>query len=187
MLTQQPRPGKAGLEQLIRASAFGLGYGLAAGFAALIGALWQRGVIDQDLWLALLLIAAGAAVAGFLTCLLLAWWGRRRSRPARLAAAIVALVLLTIGFDTLLLYANYISYYAQWWPPAFTTHWFMTALTTLAGVGFYFVTIGVPMLLPLGIPLVIAAAFVLTNRNHRLVRTEQLMTVGAIACPKPLE
>ena len=78
--------------------------------------------------------------------------------------AVVALVVLTAGFDVFFLYLNYISYYAQWWPDAFTAHWFFTGVTTFLGVGFYYVTIATPMLMPFGLPVILGFGFLAARR-----------------------
>ncbi len=150
---------------LRRSAGFAVIYGAATGIASVGGALWLRHGIDANLRLALLLFTAGAAIAGFLTPLLISWWGRRWPMPARFAAAIISLILLSAGFHTILLFVDYIGYYVQWWPPAFSLHWAFTILTTFAGVAFFYVAVGIPMLLPLGLPVVFASAYFLAARR----------------------
>jgi hypothetical protein len=149
---------------LSRAATFAALYGASVGIAGIPGALWLYGGIGSGLRLALILFAIGAAIAGFFAALAIAWWGPRLHPPARFAAAIVLLVVLSAGFDTLLFYGNYISHYVEWWPEAFSAHWFFTAISTFAGVGYYYVALGVPMLLPVGLPVLFVAAYLLSQR-----------------------
>jgi len=116
------------------------------------------------LGLALLLFGAGAIAAGFLTSLLVNQWGAGLSKASRLALAVLSLVVLTAGFDALFLYFNYISYYVQWWPDPFTSHWFFTAISTFLGVSYYYVTIAVPMLIPVGLPVVFGFGLIAARR-----------------------
>ena len=148
----------------LRSVRFGIAFGAAIGFASVPGALWIRGTIDSDLGLALLLFGAGAIAAGFLTSLLVNQWGAGLSKASRLALAVLSLVVLTAGFDALFLYFNYISYYVQWWPDPFTSHWFFTAISTFLGVSYYYVTIAVPMLIPVGLPVVFGFGLIAARR-----------------------
>ena len=134
------------------------------GLASVPGALWLRDAIDPDLALALLLFAGGAVVAGFVTALIVLRFGEPLARPARIALAIALLGVLTGGFDSFFLYLHYIAYYVQWWPDAFTLHWFFTAVSTFLGVSFYFASIGAPMLIPLGLPTVLGFGFLIARR-----------------------
>ena len=142
---------------------FGGVYGLAVGLAAILGALWFRHSIMPDLALALAFFAVGAAIAGAVSALILNRLPRRIRYGRRLAIAIVSLMVLTTGAHVGLLFAEYASYYAEWWPTAFSGQWFWAALTTFGGVGFYYASIGLPMLLPVGLPALLAFAFVLAR------------------------
>ena len=156
--------GRASRHPILAAAAFAGAYASVIGLASVPGAIWRRGWIDRDLAVALLLIAAGAAVAGFLTALVFRLRRARRGFSARFAAAIFLLIVLTAGFDALFLYLDYIAYYTQWWPEPFSVHWFFTAATTFVGVFFYYAAVAVPMLLPLGLPAVFGFAFFLARR-----------------------
>lgn len=148
---------------VLPALTFGTAYGAAVGLGGVIGALWLRHGIEPRLGTALLLFTVGAALAGFLTALVIGRTGMKR-RTARFAAALVLLIILTTVFDAVLLYVEYAGYYVQWWPPLFSVHWFFTATTTFLGVSFYFVALGVPMIVPLGLPLTLLAALLLARR-----------------------
>ena len=158
------------------AVAFALLYGACVGLAGIPGALWLHHGINDRLRLALILFAAGAALAGFFAALILSRFAPGRHHAGRFAAAIILLVILSAGFDTAFFYANYITHYVAWWPATFSVHWFFTAIATFAGVGFYYVALGVPMLLPLGLPVLFVAAFLPMARSpdcrarRRLIR-----------------
>lgn len=159
-------PGRSHPRQrtFLKSLGFGAAFGAAIGLAFVPGALWIRGTIDSDLGLALVLFGTGAAIAGFITSLLLYRWGPILGLPSRLALAVFSLVVLTAGFDALLLYFNYISYYVQWWPDPFTTHWFFTGITTFLGVSYYYAAIAAPMLIPVGLPVVFGFALIAARR-----------------------
>jgi len=108
--------------------------------------------------------ALGAMVAGFFATLIMAALPHRLRPSSRYAAALVTLMLLTTGAQVALLFAQYVPYYAQWWPAPFHSWWSNAVLSTVAGVGFYYGAIGLPMLLPLGLPLLFASAAFLTKR-----------------------
>lgn len=154
-MTGNPGRRRSQRRPFLKSVRFGIAFGAAITFAFVPGALWIRGTIDSDLRLALLLFGAGATVAGFLTSLLVSQWGATLGGASRLALAVFSLVVLTAGFDALFLYFNYISYFVQWWPDPFTTHWFFTAISTFLGVSYYYATIAVPMLIPVGLPVVL--------------------------------
>ncbi len=149
----------------LHASIFAALYGLCIGLAGIPGALWRYGAINPRLTLALILFAIGAAFAGCCTFLALARWGAGLSPSARFAAAIVLLIVLSAGFDAVLFYGDYITYYVEWWPAAFSLHWFFVALATFAGVGYYYLMLGAPMLMPIGLPVLLVAALLLSRRE----------------------
>jgi hypothetical protein len=106
----------------------------------------------------------GAIVAGFFAALIMAAIPDRLRQSARYAVALVTLVVLTTGAHVVLLFGQYVPYYAQWWPAPFHGWWLQAVTSTFAGVGFYYGAIGLPMLLPLGLPLLLASAAFLTKR-----------------------
>ncbi len=134
------------------------------GVASVPGALWLRETIGPELGVALLLFALGAAAAGVLTVFAVLRFGRSLRSSARLALAIILLGTLTAGFDSFFLYLHYVTYYVQWWPEIFSAHWFFTAISTFLGVAFYFTSIGAPMLIPFGLPTMLAFAWALSRR-----------------------
>jgi hypothetical protein len=138
-------------------------YGAAVGIAFLAGAFWLRGGVTDRLGLAIVLFAAGAACAGWGAAWFLARWGTRRPGSARFAAAAIILTVLTVGFDAFFLFLNYSAYFIQWWPTPFTLHWFFNLITTGGGVTFFFIALGLPLLLPLGLPVLFGAAFILSR------------------------
>lgn len=145
------------------AATFALAYGAAIGLASIAGALLLRRGIEADLALALLLFAGGAATGGFLASLAMAGLARRKPRSARLALSLVALILLTTGFQVVFFYGNYMSYYVAWWGDPFTADWFFPLIITFFGAGFYYLALGLPMMLPIGFPVLIGAAFWLSR------------------------
>jgi hypothetical protein len=157
---RQERPARPALRSL----RFGFGFGAVIGVAAIPGALWSRHAISPELAEALALLAVGAAAAGFLASQFDRLLPDRRRSGRRLAGAIVLLAVLTTACQVLLLFAEYVPYYAQWWPAPFTWSWWEGVFTSVAGVGFNYGAIGLPMLLPLGLPALLAAAVLLARR-----------------------
>ena len=142
---------------------FALLYGAGAGIGSIPGALLLRHDIDRRLGLALILFAAGAASAGLVSSWLMGRWWRSRPRSARFAGAVIVLTFFTCFFDAFFFYLHYISYFSQFWADLFTPLWFASLIFTGGGVTFFFVSIGLPMLLPLGLPVMLAAAYVLSR------------------------
>jgi hypothetical protein len=166
----RPQPGRSRAAGFVRHAAFGLAFGAAVGLASIPGALIIRGDIDQRLGFALLLFAAGASAAGLVSSWLLGRRLRSRPRTARLAAAIIVLTFFTCLFCSFFLYLQYISYFAAYWERAFTSGWFESVIFTGAGVTFFFVSLALPMMLPVGLPVLLAGAFVLSRPTAPLAR-----------------
>ena len=116
----------------------------------------------------MILFAAGAAAAGLVSSWLTGRWWRTRPRSARFAGAVIVLTFFTCFFDAFFFYLHYISYFSQFWADPFTPWWFASLVFTGGGVTFFFVSIGLPMLLPLGLPVLLAASLLLSR--HRLPR-----------------
>jgi hypothetical protein len=148
-----------------RAPAFGALYGIAVGLAFIPGALWLRGGIDGRLGLAIGLFTAGAACAGTLSAWFLPSISRRKPFSARFSAALILLMLSTAAFQALLLFLHRAVYAAKWWVEPLTLHWFIALAMNAAGTAFYYVALGLPMLLPAGLPLLFASAALLARRQ----------------------
>jgi hypothetical protein len=152
---------------LLRAAAFAAFYALAVGLAFVAGAFLIRRGIDGRLGTAILLFTLGAFAAGLVTALLGHRFGRKRPTSARFALAFVLLAILTVAADVFLFYLQYISYYAPWWPGF--PHVLFTAVFTGFGVAFYYGTLALPLLLPLGVPLLFAASWYLARTHSPLI------------------
>jgi hypothetical protein len=153
---------RAGRE-LLGVVGFAVAYGAAVGAAAFLGALWLRRGVSEEIAVVIGFFTLGAVIGGLATAVLM----RRRLVGAglgpRLAASVLCLVLATTGTHILLLFAEYAGYYAQWWLSSLGGQ-LKAAASTLAGVGFYYVSIGLPLLLPAGLPVLLASAFWLARR-----------------------
>jgi len=142
---------------------FGLAFGAAVGLAAIPGALVVRHAISPDLALVIVFFALGAAPAGFLAALIAGRLPSRFTRGRRFAAALLSMMLFTTGAHVILLFAEYAAYYAQWWPSD-AGEWLQAAGFTFGATGFYYAVLGLPVLLPFGLPVVLAFAMFLARR-----------------------
>lgn len=148
---------------LIGDAGFAAAFGVAVGAAAFLGALWLRRGVSEEIAVVIGFFTVGAVIGGGASAALM----RRRLVGAglgpRLAASLLCLLLATTGTHVLLLFAEYTGYYAQWWPSSLGGQ-IKAAASTLGGVGFYYVSIGLPLLLPAGFPVLLASAFWLARR-----------------------
>ncbi|WP_244616059.1 hypothetical protein [Rhizobium sp. RU20A] len=83
--------------------------------------------------------------------------GRAR-QETRFAAQFVSLTLFTIGFTALIFALDYRGFYAQWHAPTFTYIWFLQQFYTIGGATYQFAVIGLPLFLPVGLPLLIVTS-----------------------------
>ncbi|MCW5696928.1 MAG: hypothetical protein KIS96_09380 [Bauldia sp.] len=152
---------------LLRAANFAAVYAAMVAAAFVGGAFLIRRGIDGRLGTAIILFTLGAFIAGFAAALLHRRWSRGRPATARFALAFLLLAILTVAFDVLLFFVQYASYYAQWWPGF---PWVLfTATFTGLGVAFYYGTLALPLLLPLGVPLLFAASWYLARLPTPLI------------------
>lgn len=140
-------------------------YALSVAAAIVAGALILGGAIEE-MWLLIGLFTIGAFGGGLFARLAVSLLGRRMVPTARVALAILALMLFTTACQHVAYFVNYMSYYAAWWPAPFTPDWLRASVSTYAGSGFYFTALGLPLMLPVGLPVLLVAAFLLARRPH---------------------
>ncbi|MGD9738487.1 MAG: hypothetical protein AB7O56_15540 [Bauldia sp.] len=131
--------------------------------AGVLGALIVRRGIEGDLALALGLFTAGSFVAGIVAGALVRRIGSRLEPRARLAFAVLALMLLTSAAQHIAYFIHYVWYYSGWWGEPLSPGWLEAFVTAYAGSGFYFIALGLPLMLPVGIPVIFAAAIFLAR------------------------
>lgn len=142
------------------------------------GALWRRGAIEPRLALALVLYAVGAAAAGAVSAWLLNRWGRDRPPSARLAGAIAVLSALTVGIGAFFLFVAVAVRRQATWGAPFSLEWIGSMIVNSGAALIYTVALALPMLLPLGIPLMLIAAW-------QLAPLPRLSPVAAPVRPRP--
>lgn len=174
------RPGS-----LVGALAFGVLYGLGMGVAGVGGALLSRHRIETDLGVFLGHSAIATVIAGVLAAILAGWLGRNLFPTARVALALLALAILTGVAQHFVYFLDYASYYATFWERPFTIPWLRSVTATYAGSAFYFVSLGLPLMLPFGVPVVLGAALVLARpalkRSHGAVRPQASQPKGPVS------
>lgn len=121
----------------------------------------QRGAIEPRLALALALYTAGAASAGFVAACLMKRWGERRPPSARLAAAMAVLSALTVGLGAFLLFVAVAIRRQSTWGAPLSLEWIASMIVNSGASLIYTVTLALPMLLPLGIPVMFLGAWLL--------------------------
>lgn len=95
-----------------------------------------------------MLIFVGSFIGGALGWLCTIWVAARLVAPKRFAAAMVLVLLGTVGITAGLFALQYRLYYSQWHMPAFTIGWFFQfAFTSLSAV-YLFAVQGLRLLLP---------------------------------------
>ncbi|WP_439529796.1 hypothetical protein [Pannonibacter sp.] len=110
---------------------------------------------------------------GGLTGSLLAWplalWtaDRRKAATARFAALFLLLGLATTGATALFYFLQFRLYYAAFHQTPLSRDWVLETLMTGANAGYLFAIDGTRILLPAGLPLLIAAALIFVRRRSR--------------------
>jgi hypothetical protein len=123
----------------------------------------QRGSIEPRLAIALALYTIGAVAAGLVSAWLLVRWGERRPPSARLAAAIAVLSALTVGFGAFLLFVAVAVLRQGKWGAPFSLEWIGSMIVNGGASLVYTVALALPMLLPLGIPVMLVGAWQLAR------------------------
>lgn len=141
-------------------------YGVAIGVSSVPGALLLRRGIEGDLAHALSLFAAGSVAAAFIAVVVVETVGPRLLPSARLALALLLLILLTSGGQHLAFFVDYAANYAAFGDPMLSAGWFRSMASAFAGSGYYYIAIGLPMMLPAGLPVLFAAAFLLMRATR---------------------
>ena len=125
--------------------------------------LWFSGwqMVSSIAYLALL-VFIGASIGGALGWFCTIWFTARRISQKRFAAALVLILLGTIGITAGLFALHYRLYYAQWHMATFSISWFFQFAFTSISAVYLFAVQGLRLLLPFGpLGLLIAAvAFV---------------------------
>lgn len=146
--------GRAGLFAIVFA---------AACFLAFLGDAWLAGrPVDSRLRLAIALFAAGAFMAGFLAWLIAGRMLAGKVPTARFAGATVLLTLGTPAASAFAFFLQYRLYYAAWHGPPLTLGWVFELIFTGVGAAYLFVVTGLPLFLPLGLPVLFGAAAAIT-------------------------
>jgi len=130
------------------------------GLAYLAGAALWRG-IEPRLAVAIALFAVGAFAAGAATAWLMGRRGLERPLSARLAASLLVLTVLTVGFGAFFLFLGHVTNATRVWGDPFTLHWVGSLIVNAGAALVYTMALALPMIIPLGLPILLAAAGVL--------------------------
>ncbi len=136
-------------------------WGLAMA-AAVLAALYLRNRLETGRLVPILLVYfAGGALAWMPAGLLAHVATRRARRETRFAAHFLCLTVFTVAVTAFVFALDYRTFYAQWHAPVFTYIWCLQQIFTMAGASYQFLVIGVPLFLPLGLPLLLATSLLL--------------------------
>lgn len=132
---------------------------LMAGLVAIEIGTSAQGFHARTLALILLFGLGGLSGALFarLFAGLISQWHPQPS--ARFSAMLIGLSCGTAGMTTLFHFLHFRIYYAQWHDTPLSPHWFFEQIMTGIGSAYIFVVEGMPLLLPWGLPLLLAASW----------------------------
>lgn len=141
-------------------------FGFATLWAVLISALVaieltlaDEGVTARTLAI-VLMFTLGAFAGALFARIFAGFTSRFRPQPsARFASMLFGLITGTVGMTALLHFLDFRAFYAQWHSDAFTPHWLIELVMTSASSAYIFTVESTPLLLPWGLPLLLAAAW----------------------------
>ncbi len=129
------------------------------GAAYTAGAALRRG-IEPRLAVAIALFAVGAFVAGVAAAWLTGRRGLARRPSARLAASLLVLTVLTVGFGAFFLFVAHAFQATAAWGRPFTLHWVGSMIVNGGASLIYTMAIALPLIIPFGLPVLLGAAIV---------------------------
>ncbi|MCW2308377.1 hypothetical protein [Rhodobium gokarnense] len=128
---------------------------------------WREMAFNPRTGAILILFALGALLGGFLAYVLAASVAGARPFSARLAAIAVALMAITAGITAFLFFLQFRIYYAQWHTDHIGRLWLMQMAYTGATAVYIFMSSGLKLILPFGLPVLFAASWVFARRSGR--------------------
>ncbi len=149
---------------LLPAALFAPAYGAAITTAVIGHMVWREQAIGMRMLAVVILFALGGTIAGFAAWLTAATIAGARRRAQRFAAMTFALTLATAGFTAFLFFLQFQVYYAQWHDEAFSRMWVWQVLFTGASAVYIFISSGLRMLLPFGLPVLFFAAWLFARK-----------------------
>ncbi|WP_146610135.1 hypothetical protein [Rhodobium orientis] len=152
---------------LLPALAFAPAYAGGVVVAVALHLYWRETAFNTRTGAILILFALGALLGGFLAYVLAATVAGARPFSARLAAIAVALMAITAGVTAFLFFLQFRVYYAQWHSDHFGRLWLMQMAYTGATAVYIFMSSGLKLILPFGLPVLFAAAWVFARRKGR--------------------
>ncbi|MEM8811651.1 MAG: hypothetical protein AAGF59_03465 [Pseudomonadota bacterium] len=133
----------------------------ATGFAAMVPvhALARDQVVDGRIATIAVVFLVGS-LPGLLTAwLIVALLGSRGNWSARFSLALIAIMVCVPLATAFIFFLQYRIYFSAWHDPAFTEVWIWQILFTGATAVYLFVVSAIPFILPLGLLLIVAAAW----------------------------
>lgn len=164
------RPGilRRGLRRLRRgfwpAVLFAPAYSGAVAGAVTLHFVWREQAFNVRAVAVLVLFALGALTAGFLSWLCAAMIAGHRPLSARFAAMLISLAVSTAGLTAFLFFLQFRVYYAQWHSSELTLLWLYQLAFTGASAVYIFMSSGLRLLLPFGLPVLFTAAWLFARR-----------------------
>ncbi len=141
-------------------------YAAAVAGAVALHLVWREQAVNTRVTAVLILFALGALIAGFLSWLMAAMVAGNRPVSARFAAMMVLLAVSTAGLTAFLFFLQFRVYYAQWHASELTLLWLYQLAFTGASAVYIFMSSGLRMLLPFGLPVLFGAAYLFARRQR---------------------
>ncbi|WP_394689155.1 hypothetical protein [Hoeflea sp.] len=140
-----------------------IGWGAAMALSAQASLWLSNAAITSHYWSLTALFFAGATLAWPLSLSAFRFIAFGRGREPAFAAAVLCLILFTIGMTAVLFAIIYRNFYAQWHGDPFTKLWLIQLAFTSASALYQFAVVGLRLYMPLGVALLFATALLLAR------------------------
>lgn len=150
------------------AARFACWYGPAVGGSVALHLWWMSHGLGAKAIKVLLIFTSGAAIGGFLAWLLAAMLvGASLSFGRRAAVMLILLIIGTAGTTSLIYFVDFRSYFAQFHDSTFSRDWLIEMLFTGAGALYVFASVGLRLMLPVGLAVLFIGAFAFAGHRRR--------------------
>ncbi|MDA8870789.1 hypothetical protein N9H93_05365 [Rhizobiaceae bacterium] len=116
--------------------------------SAAAGLITQGWSIDATLWQTVMPFGIAGLLGGGATAYIMQRLLRPADWPKRMALAVFALAVLTVGFAVVWHVVEYRLYFSQWHSPAFTVPWAFQNVFTALGAAYLFASTGLVLFIP---------------------------------------
>lgn len=142
-------------------------YAIGVTLSVALHFIWREQAFNTRTTAVLILFAVGALVAGFLAWAVSAMVAGIRPPSARFAAMTLFLTVATAGITAFIFFLQFRVYYAQGHSVEFTKLWLVQLMFTGASAVYIFLSSGLRLLLPFGLPVLFGAAYLFARKPRR--------------------